>query len=118
MKSDRVVILVFGLIGLAIAVGVILMSTSGGPGSPILVLGASQRPADHAEMHIWILGQLVYSHPIASIDDFYSYSSFATYILWGAIASVFTLIGVSVGYVISRIACKISRSAPPTPRRG
>ena len=118
MKSDKLLVVVFGLTGLTFGLVLVLLSMIDGPDNSILVVGADQQ-----KMHVWVLGQHVYSREIGGLDELASHTEMARHLIWAVVVLSTSLLGLGAGYLVSREAHRTgcvdaSRSAPKTPRRG
>jgi hypothetical protein len=76
VRHDKIILLVFALVGLTFGLGATLVA-EGGPDSGIVNVGAHSLPSGNAELYVWILDQHVYSRQISSIDDFQAYLNLA-----------------------------------------
>lgn len=111
MKTDKILVVVFGLIGLAIA-GVYILSGMDRDTFSILDWSATVRPDGTADVNYFILGFPISSTRVADFEGFLASDRYATYASWLIIALTGFLLGAVVGCVVSRWTRRLSAKTP------
>lgn len=111
MKSDKLIVFVFALVGLAFGVGFLLLTMDGPDNSFFQITASHTAGRNDAQLHVLIMGSHVYSRPISNFDEFAYYHDFATYSLRGVIVLACSFLGLALGYGVSRVVSR-ARAAP------
>ena len=101
IKTDRTILMVFGLLGLTAGVILICVTELGEPGTSIYDVSGHQLADGTVEMSIGVLGYSVYRRSFATIEDMHSFLDVGAYLAWIATALTCLVLGLCAGYCVS-----------------